>query len=49
MDVDDPARTLVLHLKPGAGYGAVAVAVDDPEQVAAEIRERLAARPEPAA
>jgi hypothetical protein len=40
MDVDDPKRTLVIHLKPGAGYGAIAVTVDDPEALAAELRLR---------
>jgi hypothetical protein len=40
MDVDDPARTLVVHLKPGAGYDAIAVTVDDPEALAAELRSK---------
>ena len=40
MDVSDPARTLVVHLKPGAGYGAVALTVDDPEGLAEELRSR---------
>ena len=42
LDVDDPARTLVAHLKPGAGYDAVAVTVDDPEGLAAELRRSAA-------
>ena len=41
LDVDDPARTVVIHLKPGAGYGAIAVTVDDPESVAAALRKLL--------
>jgi hypothetical protein len=41
MDVDDPKRTLVIRLKPGAGYNAIAVTVDDLEWLAAEIRTRL--------
>jgi len=40
MDVNDTARTLVVHLKPGAGYDAIAVTVDDPEALAAELRSR---------
>jgi hypothetical protein len=42
MDVNDPARTLVVRLKPGAGYDAVAVSVDDPERLAAELRSKAA-------
>jgi hypothetical protein len=38
MDVDDPKRTLVVQIKPGAGYDAIAVTVDDPEALAAELR-----------
>jgi hypothetical protein len=41
MHVRDPARTLVLHLKPGAGYDAVAVTLDDWELVVAELRRAL--------
>jgi hypothetical protein len=40
MDVSDPARTLVVHLKPGAGYDATAVTVDEPAALAAELRSR---------
>ena len=40
MDVNDPAHTLVAHLKPGAGYDAIAVTVDEPATLAAEIRSR---------
>jgi hypothetical protein len=40
MDVGDRRRALVVHLKPGAGYGAIAVSVDDPETLAAELRTR---------
>ena len=40
MDVDDPARTLVVHLEPDAGYDVVAVTVDDPDTLAAELRRR---------
>ncbi|MDX6591561.1 MAG: hypothetical protein QOJ13_757 [Gaiellales bacterium] len=40
MDVTDPARTLVVHLKPGAGYDAVAVTVENPQTIATEIRSR---------
>ena len=42
MDVSDVARTLVVDVKPGGagGYGAVAVTVDDPEALAAELRSR---------
>src|SRR4026208_1902684 len=35
-DVHDPARTLVVRLKPGAGYDAVALTLDDPATLAAE-------------
>jgi hypothetical protein len=41
MDVRDPARTLVVSLKPGAGYDAIAVTLDDAALVAAEL-ERAA-------
>jgi hypothetical protein len=41
MDVRDPSRTLVVHLKPGGGYDAVAVTLDAAELVAAEL-ERVA-------
>jgi hypothetical protein len=40
LDVNDPARTLVVHLKPGAGYGAIAVTVDAPAALAADLRSR---------
>ena len=40
MDVADPAHTVVVHLKEGAGYGSVAVAVDDAGALAAELRSR---------
>jgi hypothetical protein len=40
LDVSDPARTIVVHLKQGAGYGAIAVTADDPETLAAELRSR---------
>ena len=42
MDVSDPARTLVVRVKPGGagGYGAIAVTVDNPELLAAELRSR---------
>jgi hypothetical protein len=40
LDVVDPGRTLVVHLKPGAGYDAVGVTVDDPTALAAELRSR---------
>ncbi|MDX6534297.1 MAG: hypothetical protein QOF68_2041 [Gaiellales bacterium] len=40
MDVTGPARTLVVHLKPGAGYDAVAVTVENPQTIATEIRSR---------
>ena len=42
LDVSDPARALVVHLKPGAGYDAIAVTVDDAEGLAAELRARVA-------
>jgi hypothetical protein len=44
MDVSEPGRTLVVHVKPGGagGYGAVAVTVDDPDALAAELRSRAA-------
>jgi hypothetical protein len=38
MDVRDPARTLVVELKPGSGYDAVAITLDTAEVVAAELR-----------
>jgi len=41
LDVSDPARTLVVFLKPGAGYDAIAVTVDDAEALADELRSRL--------
>ncbi len=41
MDVRDPAGSLVLYLKPGAGYDAVAVTLDDAELVAGELRRAL--------
>jgi hypothetical protein len=41
LDISDPARALVVQLKPGAGYDAVAVSVDDPETLAAALRSRL--------
>jgi hypothetical protein len=40
MDVSDPERTLVVHLKPGVGYEAIAVTVDYPEALAADLRSR---------
>lgn len=40
MDVSDPARTVVVQLKPGAGYDAVAVTVDEPAVIAQQIRSR---------
>ncbi|HSC73346.1 MAG TPA: hypothetical protein VLB89_04195 [Gaiellaceae bacterium] len=43
MDVRDPARTLVVHVKPGAAYGAIAVTLDDAELVAGELRRVLEA------
>lgn len=41
LDISDPARALVVDLKTGAGYDAIAVSVDDPEELAAELRARL--------
>jgi hypothetical protein len=43
MDVRDPARTLVVDVKPGSGYDAVALTLDAPELVAADLRR--AAKP----
>jgi hypothetical protein len=40
LDVSVPARTILIHLKQGAGYDAVAVTVTDPETLAAELRSR---------
>jgi hypothetical protein len=40
MDLNDLARTLVVRLKPGAGYDAIAVTVDEPGAVAAALRTR---------
>jgi hypothetical protein len=40
MDVSDPARAVVVHLKPGSGYDAVAVTVGSPQTIATEIRSR---------
>jgi hypothetical protein len=40
LDVSDPARTIVVHLKQGAGYDAIAVTVADPETLAADLRSR---------
>ena len=40
MDVYDPARTLVVHVKPGGGYDAIALTVDDPAALAAELRSK---------
>ena len=40
LDVEDPLRTLVVHLKPGASYDAIAVTVDDPAGLADELRSR---------
>jgi hypothetical protein len=40
MDVYDPARTLVVHVKPGGGYDAIALTVDDPAVLAAELRSK---------
>jgi hypothetical protein len=42
LDVKDAERTLVVLLEPGAGWGAVAVTVDDPHALAAELRARAA-------
>jgi hypothetical protein len=38
--VSDPARTIVVHLKQGAGYDAIAVTVGDPDTLAADLRSR---------
>jgi hypothetical protein len=38
MDVSDPARTIVVHLK--QGYDAIAVTMPDPATLAAELRSR---------
>jgi hypothetical protein len=43
MDVRDPARTLVVHVKPGSGYDAVAVTLDVAEAVAAELQRAAGA------
>jgi hypothetical protein len=43
IDLRDPARTLVVQLKPGGGYDAVAVTLDAPELVAAELRRAASA------
>jgi hypothetical protein len=40
LDVEDPARTLVVGLKPGAGYDAIAVTVDGPGELAAALRAK---------
>jgi hypothetical protein len=40
MYVSDPARSIVVQLKPGAAYDAIAVTVADPETIAAELRSR---------
>jgi hypothetical protein len=40
MDVADPARTLVVQLKEGAGYDALAITVDDPITLATELTAR---------
>jgi len=45
LDVGDLSRALVVDLKQGAGYDAVAVSVDDPEALArAVVRARLLGR-----
>ena len=46
LDVSDPARTIVVHLKQGAGYDAIAVTVDDREtrHVAAELIHSMRGR-----
>lgn len=41
LDVDDLEHTLVVDLKPGAGYDAIAVTVDDPEGIASALRKLL--------
>ena len=43
LDVSDPARTIVVQLKQGAGYDAIAVTVDDPQTLATELRYRAGA------
>ena len=40
LDVNAPARTLVVHLKLGAGYDAIAVTVDDPSALVADLGSR---------
>jgi hypothetical protein len=45
LDVSDPKRALVVHLKPGAGYDAVAVTVDEPEALAVELRAKVGVDP----
>ena len=44
LDVSDPARTIVVHLKQGAGYDAIAVTVDDAETLAAELTHSMRGR-----
>jgi hypothetical protein len=39
MDIDDPARALVVHLKKGAGYDAIAVSVEGSEGLAERLSE----------
>jgi len=38
LDVSDLERALVVRLKPGAGYDAIALTVDEPDAVAAGLR-----------
>jgi hypothetical protein len=40
LDLSDPARALVVYLRAGAGYDAIAVSVEDPETLAAQLRAR---------
>ena len=39
MDIDDPARALVVHLKKGAGYDAIALGVEGSEGLAERLSE----------
>ena len=45
LDVHDPARALVVRLKRGAGYDAIAVTVDDAAALAAELRASASRAP----
>jgi hypothetical protein len=38
LDVRDPSRTLVVEVKPGSGYDAVAITLDAAELVAADLK-----------